>query len=242
MITTTLEEHNSDDVGVSDSNSDTFAERIDEIVNEFGGNSEFARICGFSEGIVRNWRKGDSDPSRKKLIVIADAFNLNYEWLLTGNGPKYRGDKEPITGAIESDDYLYIPLYDVRASAGHGAWNDSENIKCYLAFRREWIQHELGGASDQLCLVYVAGESMETALHDNDVVMVDLSSKELVTEGIYALIMDGRFLLKRLQILPGKKISISSDNKAYQSFIVEDGLDSPDLYLVGRAVWIGRKL
>jgi phage repressor protein C with HTH and peptisase S24 domain len=218
-----------------------FIARLNECADIAGSVNALAKQAGISQSGIRRYFSG-GEPTRPVLNAIAKAVGVNFLWLSLGIGPKFPGDKEPITGAIESDDYVYIPLYDVRASAGHGAWNDNENIKCHLAFRRDWIQHELGTNSDRLCLIYVAGESMETTLHANDVVMVDLSAKELVTDGNYALIVDGRLLLKRLQILPGKKISISSDNKAYQSFIVEDGLDSPDLYLVGRAVWTGRKL
>lgn len=73
-------------VRVSEPNSDAFADRIDLIINSVGGNSEFARKCGASESVVRSWRKGDSDPSRKRLIAIAEAFDVSLVWLATGTG------------------------------------------------------------------------------------------------------------------------------------------------------------
>lgn len=83
---------------------------------------------------------------------------------------------------------------------------------------------------------------MEPTLHAHDVVLVDRSFKELNGDGIYVLVMDGKLLIKRLQSLPGKKVSVSADNPAYKSFIISDDLDSPDLYLIGKVVWTGRKL
>jgi phage repressor protein C with HTH and peptisase S24 domain len=218
-----------------------FIARLNECADIAGSVNALAKQAGISQSGIRRYFSG-GEPTRPVLIAIAKAVGVNFLWLSLGIGPKFPGDKEPIAGVIESDDYLYIPLYDVRASAGHGAWNDSENIKDSLAFRRQWIQQELGAKPDQLCLIYVEGESMEPALHAHDVVLVDRSVNELNGDGIYVLVMDGKLLIKRLQSLPGKKVSVSADNPAYKSFIISDDLDSPDLYLIGKVVWTGRKL
>jgi len=141
----------------------------------------------------------------------------------------------------EHADFYYIPLYDVRASAGHGAWNDSEHVIDTLAFKRQWIRQELGAQPEQLCLIYITGESMEPTLHAGEVILIDKSIKEVNTDGIYVLMLDGSLLTKRCQRLPGKKIRVSSDNPAYEPFILDDNINSPEQHLVGRVVWAGRK-
>lgn len=218
-----------------------FIARLEVCADLVGSVNALAREAGISQGGIRRYFSG-GEPTRPILIAIARAAGVNFSWLALGIGPKFPGKREAASSAIESDNYVYIPLYDVRASAGHGAWNDSENIKDSLAFRRQWIEHELNATPDRLCLIYVMGESMEPTLHAHDVVLVDRSIKELAGDGIYVMVMDGRLLIKRLQSLPGKKISVTADNPAYKPFIIDDNLDSPDLYLVGRVVWAGRKL
>lgn len=161
---------------------------------------------------------------------------------MTGEGPKRpRGKEEKLKLPDEHADFYYIPLYDVRASAGHGAWNDSEHVIDTLAFKRQWIRQELGAQPEQLCLIYITGESMEPTLHAGDVILIDKSIKEVNTDGIYVLMLDGSLLTKRCQRLPGKKIRVSSDNPAYEPFILDDNINSPEQHLVGRVVWAGRK-
>ncbi len=95
MKTLTSQETESDTVRVNDTNSDQFPERIKSLAKEAGGNSEFARRCNVSESVVRSWIKGDSDPSRKRISAISDAFNVNLLWLVDGEGIKYKDGQSP---------------------------------------------------------------------------------------------------------------------------------------------------
>jgi hypothetical protein len=42
----------------------TFSDRIKLLIQRVGSATEIARMCGFSEGVVRSWRDGNTDPSR----------------------------------------------------------------------------------------------------------------------------------------------------------------------------------
>lgn len=50
----------------------------------------FGRRCGIGEGTLRSYLNGTL-PVIDKAISIADAANVNIEWLATGRGPKMRG-------------------------------------------------------------------------------------------------------------------------------------------------------
>src|SRR5699024_10208066 len=54
---------------------------------KYGGVSRIARICGFSEGVVRSWRDGRSDPSRMRCLALARGLDISLLWLMTGDGP-----------------------------------------------------------------------------------------------------------------------------------------------------------
>ena len=41
---------------------------------------------------------------------------------------------------VDIDEFVFIPLYDVALSAGHGAWADEIPPKSALAFRRDWLE------------------------------------------------------------------------------------------------------
>jgi hypothetical protein len=52
-----------------------------------GSVSEIARRCGFSEGVVRSWRDGNTDPSRGRCVTMAKTLGLSLVWLAAGEGP-----------------------------------------------------------------------------------------------------------------------------------------------------------
>ncbi|CAM1000126.1 HTH cro/C1-type domain-containing protein [Rhodanobacter sp. Root179] len=73
--------------GVDDAQD--LARRIQLLIAREGGASALGRRCGFSEGAVRNWRDGHSDPSRARCITLARALNISLQWLITGEGPMH---------------------------------------------------------------------------------------------------------------------------------------------------------
>lgn len=140
------------------------------------------------------------------------------------------------------DSFANIPLYNVTAAAGNGAEVDDEEIIDSLVFKKEWIHSELRTNPAHLYLIYVEGESMEPSLRPGDVILVDHSDNTANRDAIYVLRLDGALLVKRLQRLPGKKIKVSSDNPAYESFEIDLAKTNDDLAIIGRVVWTGRRL
>ena len=66
--------------------SNSFAERIRLLIQRVGSATEIARMCGFSEGVVRSWRDGNSDPSRARCVTLAKTLGISLVWLVAGEG------------------------------------------------------------------------------------------------------------------------------------------------------------
>ena len=64
----------------------TFAERIRLLIQRVGSATEIARMCGFSEGVVRSWRDGNTDPSRARCVTLAKTLGISLVWLVAGEG------------------------------------------------------------------------------------------------------------------------------------------------------------
>jgi hypothetical protein len=64
----------------------TFAERIKLLIQRVGSATEIARMCGFSEGVVRSWRDGNTDPSRARCVTLARTLGISLVWLVAGEG------------------------------------------------------------------------------------------------------------------------------------------------------------
>ena len=63
----------------------------------FGGASALARAIGRSDGAIRKWLRGDSEPNVSDLRAICRASGASVEWLVTGEG-----DSQLIPGVRES--------------------------------------------------------------------------------------------------------------------------------------------
>jgi len=72
---------------LADTSTGSFAERIKILIQRVGSVTEIARMCGFSEGVVRSWRDGHTDPSRARCVKLAQTLGISLVWLVAGEGP-----------------------------------------------------------------------------------------------------------------------------------------------------------
>jgi hypothetical protein len=66
--------------------STNFSDRIKMLIQRVGSVTEIARMCGFSEGVVRSWRDGNTDPSRARCVTLARTLGISLVWLVAGEG------------------------------------------------------------------------------------------------------------------------------------------------------------
>jgi hypothetical protein len=72
---------------VSTSSLETnFSDRIKLLIQRIGSVTRIARMCGFSEGVVRSWRDGNTDPSRARCVTLARTLGISLMWLVAGEG------------------------------------------------------------------------------------------------------------------------------------------------------------
>lgn len=225
-----------------------FAERMKEVIRMVGSAEKLARLTGLSARGIGQYASGTSDPTRSKVVTLAEAAGVNVLWLATGEGPKLKGEtaKRSLSelafseGEQPPEGYIRVPRYDVAASAGGGALNVSEQVVDYIQFKPDWIKNVLGASAQNLALIRVKGDSMETTLSDGDVLLVDTTDRRFEASAIYVLQLEGSLLVKRIQRKVDGTVVIKSDNKAYEPETVRgDMVDQ--LHVVGRVVWYGRR-
>lgn len=72
----------------------TLGERIKKIRSDAGlTQKEFGEVVGVGRLYVSSLEIGQAQPGKARLFVIADKFNVNLEWLQTGNGEPYLSDE-----------------------------------------------------------------------------------------------------------------------------------------------------
>jgi phage repressor protein C with HTH and peptisase S24 domain len=133
-----------------------------------------------------------------------------------------------------------VNVYDVAASAGHGSLIDSETVVERLAFPAGYLRKLSSAGPRDLAIIGVKGDSMSPTLADDDVVMVDMTKRDLSFDGLFVLRDGGASLLvKRIGRGPRRGLVILiSDNRTYPP--MERAIE--DIEVVGKVVWMGVKV
>lgn len=134
-----------------------------------------------------------------------------------------------------------LPAYDLRLSAGPGAWvGDESEPMHYEPYRFQWLRSLTAAAPEMLVLARVEGDSMENTLHNGDQVLIDRSRRRASRDGIYGFRRDDELQVKRIAVDPRSGLlTILSDNPQYPRW---EGVNPDDIDIIGRVIWLGRQV
>jgi hypothetical protein len=65
-----------------------FAARLREVIDAYGSASGLAKTIERSEGAVRKWLRGESEPNVTDLRAVCEQTATSIEWLVTGKGTR----------------------------------------------------------------------------------------------------------------------------------------------------------
>jgi phage repressor protein C with HTH and peptisase S24 domain len=202
---------------------------IEERREDYAG---LSRLIGRNSAYIQQYVKRGT-PRRlaeEDRRLLARYFGVDEAMLGGPEEAPARGGDAPVT----------VPQYDLGASAGPGALPEDERARSHLAFDSKWLRR-LANDPKQLSMIRVEGDSMLPTLSDGDEILVDRGDgPERLRDGIYVLRMEGALMVKRLALNPAaRRLAVRSDNPAYPSW---DDCDPADVDVVGRVVWVGRRL
>jgi transcriptional regulator with XRE-family HTH domain len=63
-----------------------FAARLREVIDAYGSASGLAKAIERSEGAVRKWLRGESEPNVTDLRAVCEQTSTSIEWLVSGRG------------------------------------------------------------------------------------------------------------------------------------------------------------
>lgn len=199
--------------------------------------AEATEQFGWAYSTYAGHENGSRGITRDAAAKYARAFGVSPEWILFGK------DDAPTRvehGEAVPDNAKMVPVYDVAASAGHGALVDYEATAYSLAFPPEYLSRLTSSAPKNLAIISVKGESMEPTLLDDDIVLLDASKTNLSYDGLFVLRFGDTLHVKRVGRSAKKDhVSIISDNRdLYPALEVSVG----DVEAVGKVLWYGRKV
>lgn len=217
------------------------AERIKQIREKLGySQREFAKLLGIESGSYVGYEYGRRRPPFILLDAISKQFNVNLNWLISGEGPMFLNEQNVIQ--IQEDELIQLPYHkDSYVSAGYGFDNNSNNYEDTrpVLFSRYFLNVAFGiTLKNGLHLVRVYGNSMEPTIPENSLVLVvDFQVEGVLRAGaVYVVKYNGEEFIKRVFKDPiNKRLKLISDNPDYPPIEVS-GEDSDRFKILGRVV------
>lgn len=192
-------------------------------------------VC--SQGKVSDYESGKLSISNNDLSIIANTYNVNLTWLITGTGPMF--NNVPARAKDGTDPppskLLSIPVV-ADIAAGIGIEADDLPPSEFLSIDRSLLPFPGRFTAFRVC-----GVSMEPELHDGDYAVVASWVPDHDYDGSICAFrsIDG-LLIKRLVYHHSRRKALLIPLNPSQPIIQYDST-SPDLVMLGRLVAIIRK-
>jgi len=244
-----IERRTQDQSGGSGAERAAFVTRLQEIVRHWPSADRLARAVGVSPSAFRKWLKGEAEPSRERLVALADAASVPIAWLAKGEGPAprfaavegRRGQDRTAGGQmVELREFLLLPKRIETAAAGSETPPPRPTAE-YIAFRHDWIRGVFRVTPDEIVMEVAVGESMHPTIRDGDLLLVDTTDRAVTGFGIYVVEVAGERLVKRVQRKVDGSMVLISDNPSYQPDLVPAEI-AERLKVIGRVVWAGGEI
>ncbi len=191
---------------------------------------------GVSPSAFRKWLRGDAEPSRERLVALAQAAGVSVGWLAGGEGPapRFVGAASG-TARPDPHDYVLLPKRPESAAAGAESPPPVGSAE-FIAFRHDWIRSEFGIEPDLLGMETAVGKSMLPSIQDGDLLLVDTTENRFRSFGVYVLEIAGERLVKRVQPKLDGSLTLISDNAAYEAEHVAPA-QAGEIRVIGRVLW-----
>lgn len=200
---------------------ETFAERLKCAMDlRQMTQSDLSRAVGITPAAVKKWIEGKvQSPKASDCYVVSQALQVNFLWLVTGKGAVV-GDRP-----LSNDSFVALERLELKASCGTGnpVVLPDAGIEL-LSVGRSWFEAQFPRyVPDNIKIVTAEGDSMSPMIDDGDLVFLDVREASCDRDGVYFLLMDDRFFIKRVQRTYGGRLILISENSKYRDIEI-----SPD--------------
>lgn len=221
---------------------DAFVLRLQCILRHWPSADRLARTMGVSPSALRKWLKGEAEPSRERLIALADAAQVSIGWLAKGEGPEpaFNGGNGTVRRARAVDEHRDPMQQRFVLPPRHGGSADGRSTlrgEC-VAFNRDWIRADLKAEPENLIVEIASSKAMEPTICDGNLLLIDTTERALHQGGVYLLDIGGERLLKRVQRKLDGSVVLISDNPAYMPDILPVEA-AKNVSAIGRVIWSG---
>lgn len=226
--------------------------RLQLLINEVasGRKKKLADMVGIASSSISRMlypkdKAGAKTITEKTTDKIEKALDLPTGWF---DNVTNEHDEKTSLNTIDKIDSIYIKIYNVTASMGHGMHpSDFEIVINDMKVSKTWLRKELPQISSisNLQIIAGVGDSMYPTYSSGDLLLVDTGAVNILSDSIYVFSYNGATYVKRIFINPvDKTINVKSDNPSATDWPPLKPEELDDFIIHGRIIyaWKGFKL
>ena len=142
-------------------------------------------------------------------LELSNAYNWSYDWMINGDVKGQENFEEQTQS---------IPLYQYH-KVNHAFFND----------HTLYVPKKLCYRIQNLCLYEMIGDSMQSTIYANEIVLADYCTK-FIGDGIYLLKIWNVVQIKRIQQIGLNSFNVTCDNSNYKNYdLSEDEQSNLDI-------------
>ena len=187
------------------------------------------------------------DPSQTAVMTFATQDALAkaagvasaLDFLAGAVKPGTAGSAPATPPPANDDETIDVKRVDMGYAMGPGTHIDDYPDEGSMRFGLSFLQSLTRAATDMLFVARGDGDSMFPTLINEDMVLIDTSQRVLnMQDRLWAVSVHGAGMIKRLRSIGKGRVRILSDNAT----VPPDEVDAEDLHIVGRVIWVGRRV
>lgn len=201
-----------------------FAGRLTHAVKAAGGLNAVMRLTGKKRPTLDRWMNAQADPSLSDMADIAAACEVSLDWLATGR----RSPETELSLPHSIPDLMRVRV--VSETLDSAAPADHVVVPAMAVQRR-------GLRPAQVCAWWARGDRMAPTIVDGGLVLIDVTAREPVDGGIFAIRGEHGLHVSRFQLLAEGGLALIADNRGLYE-VERLGRDAARaLDIVGRCFW-----
>ncbi len=160
---------------------------------------DFSQALGYTQAAISRYINDKTTPESDFLKSLSKVYNVNINWLLTGEGSMFLSDPQDIQSSILNlpsprARTISIPVVgEIAAGPPIEIYNNQEPLM-HITLEKSLIPHP-----DKIICFRVHGSSMEPEIMHRDIILINSDFDRLALDHkICAFRVDGGITLKRL--------------------------------------------
>lgn len=201
--------------------------------------SELAERIGTTLNMMGKLERGERTLDQAWLLKIGQALDIpSHKLIQTELEASDLVVPKPRPISI-SDSVVTLRMFDLSFAMGPGTNIDDYVEEGTYEFDAHMLSKLTRAPADRLFVARGDGDSMFPTLMNDDMLVIDTTQNVLnMQDRIWACSLYGAGAIKRLRSSQGGKVLVKSDNTA----IDDQEVDGSDLHIVGRVIWMGRRI